>query len=444
MSGHLEGTQEPNPMKKLTPTLLFISWLGMICLSTYPLNATPFSPKQDTLILKAQKHQGYGLYETGGSWSLHLEEISDEDTRMQVIPSGIENPKIGKEIIDFKAYTYQGIEKDNLEAIEGFLEKSYPAKIDTAQLPSEEVNTVKVVYGMQEGVEVYIVDENNNQDFRDDSVRVLEEMYVDGVMPKPVKFHYQIYNGQALVPDSSWAIIGRNSRGQLAFSSAQYLTTTFSLDHQEYELQIINWAPFFRFCFESPFIGITAHNGVRKDSLLTSEKLALGEYLQLGNSYYQFVDVSNDGKEITLVKEEEVSDIIGTQVGFIAPDFQGVTIDGDSVSLADYENEYLLLTNTTGCYSEPMSYVSYKELSDQYYSQLDMLVLDKSPGALNANIKSLGLKGKFILAEENPSVEKNYREDFCSRLCFLIDPSGHILDKFQLYDWEHTLAQHFK
>ncbi len=415
----------------------------LVSLGTNPINAIPLFQASDTLILETEKHVGYGMI-GGGYWRLRLEEIADTSELIKVIPQGVSNPKYTKDYIDFKSFWYGKLKKKNSEHLGSFLKENYPERIDTSNLLLETDNTVKLLVGTKGEGQIYIVDENNNNDFRDDSIRVLSKMSLETSAPEPVKCQYRIYNGKEIVKGSSWVFVKKESSDEVWISVAHHLKSTFILNDEAYEIQCVNGPPFFRFSFDNPKISVTTQKGVKKDSLLLSEILTIGEYLKLGESYYKFEKITNDGSKITLIKEEDVSDKIGNQVGFIAPDFRSVTTEGDSVFLADYKNKYLLLVNITACFSQPMSYEYYKELSEAYRTKIALLAIDESPGALQANIDQLGLNGKFVISKNNQSIKKSYREDFCSRVCFLIDPSGHIIDKFEISDWKKFLTKHFK
>ena len=419
-----------------------ITFLTLIGFWTNSIKAQKFT-STDTLVLQTQKHKGYGLFE-GGFGRLKIEDITDNDELFDLIPSGISHPRLAIEFIDMKLFAYENIKKNNPENLEAYIKANYPEKIDTANFPSEIDNSLRIILGMKGLDSVYIIDENGNHDYRDDPVRPLNKINYGAPLPEAVKCHYWIYNGKEMVKDSGWVIVAKGRDNQARILVAQHLTSAFSLNDQEYEIQVISWIPHSGFCFDTPNIGISAQNGVKKDSLLLSERLELGEYLKFGESYYKFAKITNDGSQITLIREEDVSDKIGKQVGFIAPDYTCVTTEGDKVSPADYQNKYVLLVNVTACWSEPMSYVIYKKLSDKYLSEIDILVIDESPALLQRNIDQLGLKGKFAISPDNRILKESYREDYCSRTCFLIDPDGHIIDKFEIFDWEQALANHFE
>jgi hypothetical protein len=422
--------------------LPFVLTVFFAVLVIHSVQADQFLVENDTLILKTEKQAGYGMH-NGGFGGLHLDTLARDDKRLKQVPSDITDPAFGEEYIDFKVWHYGNLKESQHEYLSTFLEKWYPEKIDTANLPSVADNTVKVIVGKKDGQSVFIVDENNNRDFRDDPVRSLKTIK-ETVAEASVPFQYLIYNGKELAPDRSWVYIAQMSSGAVGVSAAQHLRSSFTLGEQSYSIEVLNFIPFVRWCFESPLISITAQNGVKKDSLLLSEQLELGEYLELNGSYYQFADVANDGSSVTLIREDDVSGKIGTQPGFIAPDFSAVTTAGDSLALGDFHGQYLLLTNITACWSKKMSYEYYGELWADYHDRMAIVAIDESPVTLQNNIEALKLDGRFIIGEDNPSVKKTYREDYCSRVCFLIDPSGRIVDRFEISDWRESLAKHFR
>ncbi|MCB0633309.1 MAG: hypothetical protein R2824_08225 [Saprospiraceae bacterium] len=425
-------------MKKLS-CVLGLLFMPLVINS---LKADQFQPTNDTLTLKTEKHPGYGMH-SGGFSKLHLEAIANDDDLLNRIPSDITDPEFGREYIDFKVWHYGDLKQNAPQYLQNFLETWYPEKIDTANLPSVVDNTLKVIIGRKDGQRVFIVDQNNNQDFRDDPVHELKSISAS-VLEPPLQCRYRIYNGHELVEDLGWVFIGQMTSGTVGVSAAQHIRSSFTLGNHAYSIEVMNSLPYVRWCFESPIISITAQDGIQKDSLLFSEQLELGEYLELGGSYYRFANVANDGSTVTLVREDDISDKIGTQPGFLAPDFSAVTTSGDSLALNDFHGQYLLLTNITACWSKKMSYEYYKELWDDYQSKMAIIAIDESPNALQVNIDELGLEGKFIIGKNNPSIKKSYREDYCSRVCFLIDPNGRIVDRFEIADWQESLAKHFE
>jgi peroxiredoxin len=288
---------------------------------------------------------------------------------------------------------------------------------------------------------IFIVDENNNKDFRDDSVRPYQKM--DWFTTRRlIKCKYKIFNGTELVKDSSWINIGKSDNGDLSTVITHHLESSFSLDNQSYQVGIVSSQSNFGFdnIVDKPILALMSQNGVKKDTLLESELIKKGEYLKLGNGYYRFDHVTNDGEYITLVKEKDFNSKIGTQVGMISPDFTCRSMDGDSISLKNYTGKYLLLVNVSACWSRISSYKCYKDLAESCNGKFEYLCIDNSPNFLRQNIKDLNLTGKFIIAGENKLIKKYFRPDFCSRTCFLIDPKGRLIDKFEIFSWKSHLA----
>jgi peroxiredoxin len=401
-----------------------------------------FASTCDTLLLETNKIEGYGMLPSA-ILSIDFMDSTEHDSFQPVYPSNISDLNIASIIVDFKPFWYGNIKRNKSDYIVTFLKDFYPHKFDTLNVPSERNNSISIMRGQSEGKEIFIIDENNNKNFSDDSIRLVQKIDTE-LEPKLIKCNYNIYNGESLVANYGWINIGNDRRNVLSYSVAHHLESVFSIEDKSYKIEVVNGNPFFRFCFENPILALVEKNGTKKDSLLKSEILELGEYIDFNNSYYRFEDVSNDGRFITLIKEEDVSNKIGTQIGFIAPDFNCTSIEGDSIRLSDYKGKNLLLVNTTACWSTIMSYEHYKDLTQKYATKVDILGIDNSPDFLNQNIKDLNLTGKFIIAGNNKTVQNNYREDFCSRTCFLINQDGRIADKFEIGDWKTSLSKYFE
>ena len=259
-----------------------------------------------------------------------------------------------------------------------------------------------------------------------------------------IGFNYEIFNGSEIVPAHSWVNIGKSKgNGDLLSFVSQHISSTYTIDEKSYTIAVSDGQ--WNCSFDEISIAIIEENGIKKDTLVTQDYLKRGEYLKLGTHYYKFENIANDGSNITLIKEDNFESKIGTQIGMIAPDFKCHTTQGDTISLSKYKGRYLLLANISACWSPISSYKSYKDLTEAYSQKIEFLGIDNSPDFLQRNIKDLNLIGKFIIAEDkNISIQKNYRPDYCSRICFLISPEGRIADKFEIFDWEKSLTKHFK
>jgi peroxiredoxin len=399
-----------------------------------------FTSSSDTLVIQTQKIKGYGLF-TGGGGNIEFRDTSESSDFRVVFPKGITNIRIGMESVDYKPLWYRNIIDEKSPYLTTFLKDYFPTKIDTSKFPSVKDNSISIMTGLRGKDSIFIVDQNNNKDFRDDSVRLVQPIDWSS-NSKLIKCKYKIYNGKRMTEDSSWVNIGTNRNSDVLFFVTHHLEANFTFDNQPYQVGVVNGAPFLRFCFDSPILALTVQPEVKKDTLYEADLLKKGEYLKLKDTYYRFTDISNDGKNIVLVKENDFSSKIGTQAGMLAPDFRCKSLDGDSIRFRDYKGKYLLLINVSACWSKESSYKCYKDLTETYKGKLEFLGIDKSPVFLSNNIKELKLTGKFINANENNTIEA-YRPDFCSRTCFLINPDGRIIDKFEIFDWKQKLDQLF-
>lgn len=399
-----------------------------------------FTSSDDTIVICPVKIKGFGML-PGGGGPITFRDTSEKRHFSIIFPEGIDNIKLGEELIDFKPFQFRRLKADKSEYMTTFLKDFYNSKIDTSNLPSARDNSISIMTGIRGNDTIFIVDENQNKDFRDDSVRLIDKLDWRSKAGL-ISCNYKIYNGKDLVNDTGWVMIGTFGSSDLLFIAAQHLEASFTFDDNNYQIEVLNSTPYVRFCFDSPLLAITAENNLKKDSLYEADMLKPNEFLKLKDFYYRFSDISNDGKTITLVRDNDFRSNSGTQTGMLAPGFNCKTMDGDSVRFPDYKGKYLLIANVSACWSEESSYQCYKDLTEAFKGKLEFLCLDKSPSILRTNIKELKLTGKFIDANENTTIA-SYRPDFCSRTCFLIDPSGRIVDKFEIFDWRPVLKRYF-
>ncbi|MCX6223124.1 MAG: hypothetical protein NTZ69_19350 [Bacteroidia bacterium] len=418
---------------QILTSLLLIAIFGC---SPKTKQVSQFISSSDTLIIQTSKIKGYGLFTIRGG-NIEFHDTSEFNDFPVVFPKGITNIKIGSETVDFKPFWYRNIINEKSPYLTTFIKDYFPDKIDTSKLPSIKDNSISIISGLQGKDTIFIVDQNNNKDFRDDSVRLVRKIDWNAYS-ELIKCKYKIYNGKGMVEDSSWVNIGADGNDQLLFFVAHQLEASFSFNKQLYQIRVVNGSPFLRFCFDSPILALTVQNGIKKDTLYEADLLKKGEYLKLKDAYYRFDDISNDGKSIVLTKESDFGSKIGTQTGMLASDFTCKSIDGDSIRLKDYKGKFLLLINVSACWSKESSYKCYKDLTEAYRGKLEFLCIDKSPIFLSNNITELNLSGKFIDANENKMIQA-YRPEYCSRTCFLINPDGRIADKFEIFDWKSKM-----
>jgi hypothetical protein len=356
------------------------------------------------------------------------------------LPSDISEILIACEIVDYDCYRYHLCSNERRGVL---IEENKIGKIVNLLDPhSPEENSVCFLKGIMGKDSIFIIDQNNNKDFRDDPVRRIDNFEINS-KDKLIKCHYTIYNGKEYVQNSSWIAFGKWRYPGLFYSANQHYTSTFKLGKSKYEIEMC--IDDGRFWFTDPKVALVGVKGSKSDTVLQGEILSLGEYLKVREGIYKIADLTHDGRFLTLVREDHYQDIAGTQIGSIAPVFKCHTTDGDSISSQDYKGSPVLLINISACYSVPGSLEVYRDLADKYGSKLDMVVIDRAGGYLK-QIENWNLPGKLVNADtpENSQFAKDYRPDYCSRTCFLIGADGRVVDKFEIFDWEKTLSKHFQ
>ncbi len=395
----------------------------------------------DTLIIKMKQEKGRGLlnYQRGIS-DLVFRSLDSLGFEV-ILPDHITDIRLRGEIVDYDAYGFQLHTKEQKDSL-NWKEIAARKKFDPYHPISLRDNSVCMLTGMRGKDSVYIIDQNNNKDFRDDTVRLVKPIDLYS-REKLIPCDYTIFNGKKYVTAHTWMAIGTWRREGLWYQVLQHYTTGFNLDKSNYELEV--YISESRFYTYRPQIAIIGGNGIRKDTVAPGEYVGVGEYILLKEGVYRFADLAQDCSYVTLVREDHYLDKSGIQPGLLAPAFKCNTTNGDSISSETYKGSYVLLVNISACYSVPGSQEVYKDLAEKYGPKLDMVVIDRAGGYLK-QIENWNQAGKLVNADtpDNKEFAKKYRPDYCSRTCFLIGPNGRIVDKFEIFDWEKNLAKHFK
>lgn len=429
-------------MKKIGFLSIVIIFVITSC-NNRKTNDNKFSSSDKIVKLGTIKHKGCGLFGPDAGF-LHFQEPSKNYFGLKFkLPQGIDSIKIATKLLDIKPAIYKSFKNGGDTA--SFYYSVTRFNIDTANIPKQEIkqNYLSILKGIIKDSSILIVDQNNNRDFTDDTIRAIEPMQWKSIKSL-IGFNYEIFNGFKIVPAYSWVNIGQSkNNGKLLSFVSQYVSSTFLIDNNSYTIAVSDGQ--WNCSFDEIAIALVEENGIKKDSLITQDYLKRGEYLKLGNQYYRFEKIANDGSNITLTKEDNFESKVGTQVGMIAPDFTTKSITGDVISSKDFKGQYLLLSNLTGCWSKISSYQYYKNMTESLINKLNFVGIDNSEESLLANIKNLNLPGQFTFAEQNnDNIQRFYRPDFSSRTCFLINPTGRIIDKFEISDWKSALPKHFK
>lgn len=292
-------------------------------------------------------------------------------------------------------------------------------------------NYIDIIQGRMGEDQVFVVDENNNKDLRDDSVRIPQFInWLSDEQLVPCK--YSLTNGEEVFEDSSWLRLGILRKGLWCLRS-EHLIAEFCIEEDRYKVGIAD-PRIGDFTYRGvPQAALLSHNSHVKDTLLENDLIIQGEILTLNDSYYRFENISHYGDYLTLVKVADFEKLVGTQLGMLAPEFSCVSVMGDTIFSSDLPNKILLISNTCGCGGDILSARAYYDISKKFGDQILHLRLDSH--------MDKGDEGIPIDMEVgyNKDMYRKYRNTYCSRTCYVIGRDNRILDKFPVTDWKTHL-----
>ncbi len=216
------------------------------------------------------------------------------------------------------------------------------------------------------------------------------------------------------------------------------LTTDLFIDKEKFKIAITDlFSGIFTYGIHS-WVAIISDNSTTKDTLLERDILKTGEVLKRGSNHYRFENISNNGEYITLVKELNFPNLIGTQIGVIAPEFACKTVAGDTINSSTLHDRIIVIANSCSCGGNQISTKSYYDMKKEYGSIIHIFRLD-------SNIEK-GSEGLQIdVAEKfNNDMYNKYRQEYCSRECFVIGKNNRIIDKFPVNNWKYNLPKYVK
>ncbi len=400
--------------------LLFLAILPLLtsCQLEEPLSPGEFSSLQDTLVLSTMKHRGPGLFMIGAG-SFRFRDTTHEFAKEWLTypiqyPDGMDSLKVGFRVIAFDPFRFWGEPEP---------------EPDTSGLSKDKSNTILALSGIRGGEEIYIFDQNHNQDFRDDAVRTMGTMDwkpTEDLIP----CYYTIEKGNGeMLQDTSWFRIGEFN-GRLLSQSNQHVTSTFSIDDYEYQIGVYDYNSS-SFDWVRPQISVLSEGKLKRDTLLLRDYLDLGEHLKLGEYYYKFADFYSGDGTVVLVRDPDFDKKEAVQIDALAPDFEFVSLNGDTLNKDGVKEDFLLITNFSGC--TPRSYDVYQDILDADLKNFFVVGLESG---LSVDL------GGVTLDVENPFNEdmyEKYRSWYSSYDSYLIDKDGRIVDKFAIFDWEDHL-----
>lgn len=410
-------------MKKTTIYLLIIFSLIMGC-SQKKRSTNQFSSSDQELTLKTHQRKGVGLWMYFAA--LNALNFNDSAQYDVIVPSELTDISYAYAIVDYNILAYKNYIASGREINKYWSNLISESKIDTSNLLSYKDNSICIIEAVKGQDTVFLVDQNNNKDFRDDTIRVWKEL--DPFTEDLVKVDYRIYNGKEYVTSSKWVSIGL-WEGLKQYISTQHNTSKFQIDSSQYEIDIFD--RYSRFDFSDPRMVASSQLPKSSEAVHEDDVIQIGEVLKLKEGYYRFASLTNDGSLVRLIKEDDFDSRIGLQPGMIAPKFKATTVNGDAIQLSDFLDKPVLVANISGC--GPETYHDFETILKETKGNLNVIGLEY--GIDN------DLGGTMIDVEDGPNndIYKKYRNAFSSYNCYLINTDGRIENRFLVYNWKSNL-----
>ncbi len=396
--------------------------LSMGLLLGFILNAqtnfqNQFTSSDDTLIIQTTKMKG----DRGFPHMFGLIHSTDTGEMEGALKSGIIFPEGINEIgVDFMTINFKPFK---------FYEPNREIKYQSDFNKME--NLVPVLKGVKNGQDIFIIDQNRNKDFRDDTIRYFT--HLDQIVNNegiPIK--YSIDTDRQSYEEISWIQVGI-AQNRKMISNYQHEQTTVYIDSESFDIRIVDFQPG-SFEYFDPKLILLGQSGIEKDTILMRDLLKVDDYVKLGKHYYQFDGFYAGSHTLVLVKTPDFENKVGVQVGIQAPQFSFKNLNGDTIESSKFQGGYLLIANVSGC--SPSSYTEYSNLLES----------TKDLGIIGLEYEnSSGPQSLIDVAEdENQDLYKLFRNAYSSYDCYIIDKEGLIADKFSLFEWREYLGEFIK
>lgn len=410
--------------------LLFVCALCISC-QNQPIDTALVDTPPDTLIVDMRKIAGVGPFGSYGTGYLPFFDSTSEYYVDNPYPDHIQNYRSTSQHIDFKPFVYENY-RNGLVTIEELTQVCDLSKIDTNNLPSRQENLINIMRGTVDGVEVFIVDQNGNKDFRDDSIISLDsfDLKAGGEL---IPVQYTIYNGKEKIIDYSWLNMGYMATpDKIGCNAAEFRLGKIVLDGHEHEIAMSADG---EFTYDDPFLYHWSTDGVRKDSLVKNDLIHLREFLRIGAYDYQIDSTNNNGGIVRLVRRYDFMEMTGLQVGMKAPIAAFTTVDSLNKSTDQLLDKRLIVANVSGCTRR--SYDLYRKMVEEYRDHANIIGLESD---ISKPISQYTVDVEY---EKNEDIFKKYRNAYSSYECYLIDENNRILEKFKVFEWKKHLPKYF-
>ncbi len=394
-----------------------------------------FTSQNDTLRIITTKAKGAGIF-APGLIPLNATDTASFFVSDIVCPDGIDSLKRSERSVDFVLKYYYDY-KRGLDILLRYVNEDIKYNyLDTTRYLPERENQINILEGYSDGERIIIIDENNNWDLTDDSIRRIDEIELDN--PEDfVEIAYKIYNGKEFVVEKSWLCFGVLD-GKVSWGKREHIVAEFAIDDKTYKIAIGRPNAYdFVYDYESKFPYILQFfpfdDPATEYDFLSYNFFQLGQYIKQDNQYYCLQELTRDGKELVMVKEKNFQSKIGTQIGMIAPEFCCIAQNGDTIHSKDLKDKGLIIVNMCGCGGDYASIQAYSDIIDKYGEEYHVIGVDSQ------NVEDpIGI----LINSEIPFNEqfyKDYRQMWCSRIVHVINEDFRIEARFRSQKWKEVL-----
>jgi len=347
------------------------------------------------------------------------------------MPDNLSDIKRGRIYFDIRQYFFQSyvackISKIDFEKIKNNSRIKFNEKALVKKSIKCYVNIISGKNG--EGKLVYMIDVNNNYDFRDDTIFIpLSDTLSDKELNKHlVKVVCQkVLNGK-IVNDTASLLIAKDG-STLGFSISEYATASLNIKGEKFRFAV---SPLFfmsRTWTECQLVLLTRKLKTKKAK--QDEVFNNRDFLTIGSNTYKFNGVNISTSSLLLQKISDNKQQ-SPQLGFHAPLFESENLlTGKSISLTSLKGKYVLI-DFWGTWCNPCRQ-QLPELAEIHNSVDSSRIVIISIATMDtlANLKS-------VIAKENMTWPQIFSDKITAQYnissfptSFLINPNGIVIAK---------------
>ncbi len=328
--------------------------LSFLAFAQNPANPDEFfSPQNqtspDTLFVEMEMVKGFGGISASSGLTRELDPSNPwypAVPKVTGIPENLTEYTVLVDQLDFVQHAYQSYHAGLIDSARVFgAFESWGH--DTADFTSEYLNTYVAMLIWDEDEETLIkITSSLPLDFSGEEIMTLPEptgfLNPDDMLVKEIS--YEMYHEGEIKTVNDWFRISKGPdlsaqgiEGNVYFTgNYSHRRGTVEIDGTEHVILLHNNFSGARFDRTSAGLAIPKEDD-------TPEQFEFGQFIELGDAYFRFVDVAKDGSYIALEKLTVTDGAEGAQIGFKAFDFATETTDGDPFTLSDLEGSYVFL-----------------------------------------------------------------------------------------------------